>query len=120
MISVGNTDVKPDEFPDQGFTEGLCSHSGKKFAVRLMGRFLNPLYVIFRAGWEVRNANTIFDYMTREVHHDIEAAKVSAGWKTKLDEQIYGGYPNDKEDLSIAKEKFDAFCTCLFSTHLER
>ena len=52
----------------------LHPHSGKKFAVRPMGRELNPIYVIFRAGWEVRNSHTLFDYLVNKdvaQDHDI-------------------------------------------------
>jgi len=50
------------------FTAGLCSHSAKKYATTAMTRTLSAIYVIFRAGWSVQNAHTIFDYLVKDAH----------------------------------------------------
>jgi len=102
-----------DELP-QELTDGICSHSGKKYAVREMGRELSPVYVIFRAGWAVRNAHTLFDYLVKDVCHDVKAAKICAGWHTKWFDDIWGGINNSIEDLSCEREKFIPFCEALF------
>ena len=46
--------------------------------------------------------------------HDLEAAKACAGWKTKLNDSIYGGYTNKVEDLTVSVGKFAIFCSVLF------
>ena len=53
----------------------ISSHAGKKYAVQAMGSTLKVVQIIFRAGWDVRNAHTLFDYLQREAVHDLEAAK---------------------------------------------
>ena len=93
----------------------ITSHAGKQYAVQNMGASpLKIFQIIFRAGWEVRNAHTLFDYLQRESVHDLEAAKACAGWRTKLFDQIYGGYTNSLEDLTECVEKFELFCAVLF------
>ena len=102
------------DLPEE-LTDGLCSHSGKKYAVREMGRALSPVYIIFRAGWAVRNAHTLFDYLVKDVVHDIKAAKICAGWNTKWFDEIWGGFNNTVEDLTCETEKFLPFCQNLFT-----
>jgi hypothetical protein len=93
----------------------ITSHAGKQYAVQNMGSSpLKVVQIIFRAGWEVRNAHTLFDYLQRESVHDLEAAKACAGWRTKLFDRIYGGYTNRSEDLTASGEKFEEFCSVLF------
>jgi hypothetical protein len=93
----------------------ITSHAGKQYAVQVMGRALKVVQIIFRAGWDVRNAHTLFDYLQRETVHDLEAAKACAGWQTKmLEDRIQGGYTNKLEDLTECGEKFVAFCNVLF------
>jgi hypothetical protein len=93
----------------------ITSHAGKQYAVQNMSASpLQIFQIIFRAGWEVRNAHTLFDYLQRESVHDLEAAKACAGWRTKLFDRIYGGYTNRLEDLTECVEKFEPFCAVLF------
>jgi hypothetical protein len=92
----------------------ISSHAGKQYAVQNMGRICKVVQIIFRAGWDVRNVHTLFDYLQRESVHDLEAAKACAGWKTKLYDSIYGGFTNKVGDLTVCVEKFDAFCSVLF------
>jgi len=101
-------------------TRGICSHSGKKYAVREMGRELNPVYVIFRAGWAVRNAHTLFDYLVKDVLHDVKAAKIVAGWTTNWHGDIWGGRNPSVQDLTVEREKFVPFCEALFIYQLEK
>jgi orotate phosphoribosyltransferase len=70
--------------------------------------------IIFRAGWQVRNVHTVFDYLQREGVNDLEAAKACAGWITKINDRIWGGYTNKLEDLTDNVEKFQKFCSVLF------
>lgn len=95
------------------FTPGLCSHSAKKYSVRTMGQHLTAIYIIFRAGWKVENAHTLFDYLTRSTHHDIKAAKTCAGWTTPWHDEIWGGYSNCIDDLE-SHALFDEFTRMLF------
>jgi hypothetical protein len=93
----------------------ITSHAGKQYAVQNMGASpLKIFEIIFRAGWEVQNMHTLFDYLKRESVHDLEAAKACAGWRTKLFDRIYGGYTNRVEDLTASREKFEEFCSVLF------
>ena len=83
-----------------------------------MGRSLNAIYVIFRAGWTIENAHTLFDYLIRDVHHDIQAAKACAGWSTKYHDEVWGGYSNQMGDLDASdQELFDRFTTNIFACH---
>lgn len=107
------------ELPEK-ITEHICSHSGKKYSVNLMGRELNPVYIIFRAGWAVRNAHTLFDYLIKDVVHDIKAAKVCAGWTSKWYDEIWGGFTNKLTDLKTEREKFIPFCKILFQYQHEK
>jgi len=43
----------------------LTMHSGKKRSVQEMSSVLDPLPIIFRAGWDLRNAHSFFDYVVR-------------------------------------------------------
>lgn len=113
-----NRDRMRTRFND--LTHGICSHSSKKYAVREMGRELNPIYVIFRAGWAVRNAHTLFDYLVKDVVHDIKAAKICAGWTAHWFGGIWGGCTNSVDDLTVEEEKFMPFCHCLFQYQKDR
>ena len=112
------------QFLEQEVTPGLCSHSGKKYAVSEMGRNLNPIYLIFRAGWEVRNVHTMFDYLTKDEHHDIKAAKTCAGWRLKLnDDNISAGLSNTINDLGSEPNTimvFNRFLSALFRNQYNR
>eukprot|EP00980_Cylindrotheca_fusiformis_P003725 scaffold824_cov129-Cylindrotheca_fusiformis.AAC.5 len=78
-----------------GIAEKLCCHSGRKHVIEEMGQ-----------------ANI----STRA--QDVEAAKSIAGWRTKFNgDAIWGGYPNEVEDLTVAREKFEPFLLQLFHTH---
>ena len=102
-------------------TNGICSHSGKKYAVRQMGRELNPVYVIFRAGWAVRNAHTIFDYLVKDVVHDVKAAKICAGWTTiGSSGDVWGGQNCSIDDLTVDRHLFVPFCKALFVYQLQK
>eukprot|EP00980_Cylindrotheca_fusiformis_P020453 scaffold7504_cov97-Cylindrotheca_fusiformis.AAC.6 len=102
---------------DSSFSN-ITSHAGKQYAVQLMGQSLTKLIqIIYRAGWDVQNSHSLFDYLQRETLHDLEAAKACAGWNTKLYDKIYGGYTNKLEDLTESADKFDVFCTILFRDH---
>jgi hypothetical protein len=93
----------------------ITSHAGKQYAVQNMGASpLKIVDIIFRAGWQVRNVHTVFDYLQREGVNDLEAAKACAGWITKINDRIWGGYTNKLEDLSDSVEKFQKFCSVLF------
>lgn len=111
--------IELQDLPDS-LTKGLCSHSGKKFAVRAMGRELNPIYVVFRAGWEVRNSHTLFDYLVKDIVHDVKAAKICAGWHTPWFGDIFGGFNLKVEDLQEEIGKFPKFCAYLFPYHTDR
>jgi hypothetical protein len=97
-----------------GYFGKIGSHAGKQYAIQTMGRACKVVQIIFRAGWDVRNVHTLFDYLQRESVHDLEAAKACAGWKTKLYDSIYGGFTNKVEDLTVCVEKFETFCSVLF------
>lgn len=100
---------------DPRFTVGLCSHSPKKYAIRTMAMDLTALFIIFRAGWKIDNAHTLFDYLTRNGIYDIKAGKVCAGWTAKLDGEIFGGYNNIVSDLDREDhELFRSFTQHLF------
>ena len=107
------------ELPND-LTENLCSHSPTKHAVNLMGREVTPVYVIFRAGWAVRNAHTIFDYLIKDFVHDVKASKVCAGWTSKWFDDIWGGYTNRLTDLKTERGKFRPFCQALFKYQHDR
>jgi hypothetical protein len=93
----------------------LGAHSGKKRALNEMANSsLQPLAIIFRGGWEMRNVHTLFDYIYQKEKHDINAAKVCAGWKFRYADSYYGGYPVDIEDITDGKDKFGAFVGRLF------
>ena len=106
------------ELPDE-LTHGLCSHSGKTYSIREMGRYLSPIYIIFRAGWEMRNAHTMFDYLVKDVHHDITAAKLCAGSTIKWFDEIWGVYNSSIADLKVELDQFDSFCCHLFKNQAE-
>jgi hypothetical protein len=108
-------DRSPHSSLDHEFTPGLCSHSGKKYAITEMGRTLSPIYLMFRAGWSLENIHTLFDYIVRDAHHDVKAAKTCAGWKAKWNDEIWGGYSNQMSDLDEQTHaKFDQFTKALF------
>ncbi|CAJ1957438.1 unnamed protein product [Cylindrotheca closterium] len=103
------------------FTPNLCSHSGKKYALNEMGRTLSPIYLIFRAGWTIQNLHTLFDYLIRDAHHDVKAAKTCAGWTAKWNDEIWGGFSNFLEDLDPATtDQFDAFTKYLFRNQYDK
>ena len=98
-----------------GLTKDICSHSPRKFCVNEMGKTCTALYIIFRAGWKIENAHTIFDYLIRASHYDVRAAKACAGWTVQDGSQIWGGYNNKLSDLDSAYHKrFDDFSQYLF------
>jgi hypothetical protein len=97
-----------------GSFQKISSHAGKQYAVQNMSSNCNVVQIIFRAGWDVRNLHTLFDYLQREKVHDLEAAKACAGWQTKLNDSIYGGYTNKVEDLTVRPDLFYGFCQVLF------
>ena len=55
---------------DPEITKNICSHSPKKWIVDEMAKVLGPIYIIFRAGWEVKTAHTMFEYVRRAAYHD--------------------------------------------------
>lgn len=96
----------------------LGAHSGKKKGLNDMGSSsLKTLPIIFRAGWEMRNAHTLFDYIVKQLKHDIDAAKVCAGWRMPYGDGIFGGYPCNIDDLKRERDKFEEFCNILFFQH---
>ena len=98
----------------------MCSHTGKKYSVNVMSRLLSPLLCIFRAGWDLKNANTIFDYLVKEAVNDIEAAKACAGWTAEFQGKIFGGFTNRLSDLPPSdRQSFINFCRQLFVVNLE-
>ena len=83
----------------------LGAHSGKKRGLEQMNdSILNPISLIFRGGWEIRNVHSLFDYIFQKKAQDIEAGKSGAGWKFKYGNSIYGGYPADLVDISDPPE----------------
>lgn len=76
---------------------------------------LTAMFIIFRAGWKIDNAHMLFDYLTCNGIYDIKAGKVCAGWTTKLDGEIFGGYNNMISDLDRGDHKlFRQFTERLF------
>lgn len=105
---------------DHKFTDGFCSHSGKKYMITEMSRYLNPIYLIFRAGWTVKNAHTLFDYIVKNGHHDVQAAKICAGWTSRWNNEVWGGYTNRLSDLSPGtQDQFELFTKELFCCQQE-
>jgi hypothetical protein len=97
-----------------GSFQKISSHAGKQYAVQSMSSSCKVVQIIFRAGWDVRNLHTLFDYLQREKVHDLEAAKACAGWQSKINDSIYGGYTNKVEDLTVRPDLFYGFCQVLF------
>lgn len=96
-------------------TKDICMHSPRKFGVYEMGKTCTALYIIFRAGWKIENAHTIFDYLIRAAHYDVKAAKACAGWTIEHGSQIWGGYNNELSDIPKNDlDKFETFSQKLF------
>ena len=57
-------------------------------------------------------------YFQRARYHDIKAAKVCAGWHTKIQgDQIFGGFNPEVDDFGTDAMKFDQFCQVLFKSN---
>ena len=91
----------------------LSSHCGKKRSNYIMGESdLGPIAQIFRAGWEMRNVHTLFDYITGTENSDKRAGKVISGWNFKVGDSYYGGYPPALQDI-VDRPELVSFCTLL-------
>lgn len=95
----------------------LRSHCGKKrSAAEMAASGLYVLSIVFRCGWETRNMHTLFDYVTGNAEHDINAGKVLAGWKQKFGDGYYGGYNPSLKDISTNQDLFATWADDLFGT----
>jgi hypothetical protein len=72
---------------------------------------------IFRTGWDVKMAHTLFDYIVGTKKMDTQAGKKMAGWCVQYspNEIIFGGYPPEPRDLTTQPEKFNTFVNILFA-----
>lgn len=94
----------------------LSSHHAKKGAsVTLSNSRACGLPQIFRAGWEVRNVHSLFDYIHGTKQMDRESAKALANWSFELFGSIYGGYPPVLSDVTRERGKVGEFVSVLFS-----
>ena len=57
------------------------------------------LAIIFRAGWSVRNENTLFDYIFQKENLTSDSGKILAGWLYKYGNIRHGGYTPDLNDV---------------------
>lgn len=64
------------------FNKFLSSHSGKKFGINHanMANQLASAWICHRAGLAVQGIHTFFDYVQKQLVHDIKVAKHLAGW----------------------------------------
>jgi hypothetical protein len=93
----------------------LTSHHGKKGANQEMAESdVGGFAQIFRAGWEVKTAHSVFDYIMGTVNLMKSAGKSLAGWSFKYCGTIIGGYPPVLEDIVTEVEKVEAFFNLLF------
>lgn len=64
--------------------EDLRSHNGKKLAQRLMSDSSAAGFAqVYRGGWLVNHAHTVFDYIVGTALMDTRCAKTLAGWFCK-------------------------------------
>ncbi len=74
----------------------LSSHSSKKHAVNLANEVpaIKPTWLCYRAGWLIRAAHTIFDYLIPKAQNDRQVARAFSGW-TSTDSRgnLGGGHP---------------------------
>jgi hypothetical protein len=81
------------ETSDYTFSEGLSSHSAKRFAVNYANEFayICTSWVCFRAGWLMKAVHTIFDYLDRRAKNDRQVARVTSNWTQVGEGGLYGG-----------------------------
>lgn len=96
----------------------LGSHHGKKGANVAMSGSTGAagLPQIFRSGWEVRAAHSLFDYIFGTCKMDTESGKVLAGWRANYGGQTFGGYPPEAKDIADERDKLLLFVKHLFSS----
>ena len=68
----------------------------------------------FRAGWQVRNFHSAFDYIINSKKKDSISGKVLAGWNYEKGSDITTGYPPNIDGIKSKKCKFIAFTNELF------
>jgi len=102
---------------DQRLNSKLGSHHAKKGAnVAMSDTAAAGFPQIFRTGWEVRTAHSVFDYIFGTLAMDTKAAKSSAKWFNNALGYIFGGYPPNPTDLLRQREKFHPFVQHLFAS----
>lgn len=65
-------------------------------------------------------SSDICTHSGRKDLHDMKAAKICAGWTTRWYDEIWGGFNNTTDDLSVEREKFDSFCRNLFPNQCQQ
>lgn len=97
-------------------TPGLSSHSYKKAAVNTMHTCVDPLSLTMRAGWQMRDTHTLFDYLTSTVKSDQQCALSLSGWVVQDHTgKLSGGIPPTFDGLSDQEKKqMNEFTTYLF------
>lgn len=94
----------------------LGSHHAKKGAnVKMSDSPAAGFAQIFRTGWLVAAAHSVFDYIYGTYKMDTVSGKAIAGWVQELCGHVYGGYMPDKSKLVHHTELFPNFVECLFS-----
>ena len=106
-----------EEYDDVHINKILTSHHGKKGSAQwLAENHTNPLGTIFRAGWELRTAHSIFDYVLGKQMLVSECGKTLAGWTNTFGNKVTGGIPPTTEIIA-EKVKIDLFMSVLFRYH---
>ena len=96
----------------------LTLHCEKKEANQKMaGSLMGLLQHIFRAGFAMQHAHTVFDYVCGTPSDDQQASRVLSEWETMLQGHFFGGIPPLMSDMMVQKEKVALFVERLFSKH---
>ena len=66
----------------ENFDGHAGSHGCKKYSVKVLddSPLIQPTWTVFRAGWVMRNAHTVFDYLFGNSLSDQRCARVLSGW----------------------------------------
>lgn len=102
LLEMGYNKIKP--------SSALTSHGQKRFAVQELSEHavLNPLSVIQRVGWQLKNMHTIFDYLTNSASNDRQTAYHLSGWSTPdFTGRLFGGRPPLLDAIEIAAKERD-------------
>jgi hypothetical protein len=72
---------------------------------------INTIYqdMSFRAGWDLKNFHTFFDYWVGSFSASVRSGKVIYGWTSKVQDCYYGGHPAELSAISDVSGKVDEF-----------